>query len=177
MAALGARRGLCGRRGFLGQGAGRRQPAGRSHPGHEQRRLRRTARQAARRAAGAATARVSADGSDRRMIDRLVSPQYRAVPRRRRCRCGFSKPATSTWCGAACAAAQTFGVALIREGNEVGPAETFDVGTLAKIVDFHQLSDGLLGLSCARRPAVSDSQPQPSGGRAESGAKSSWLAA
>ena len=43
---------------------------------------------------------------------------------------------------------QTFGVVLIREGNEVGPAETFDVGTLAKIVDFHQLSDGLLGLSC-----------------------------
>ena len=43
---------------------------------------------------------------------------------------------------------QTFGVALIREGHEVGPAETFDVGTLAKIVDFHQLSDGLLGLSC-----------------------------
>jgi Lon protease-like protein len=43
---------------------------------------------------------------------------------------------------------QTFGVVLIREGTEVGPAETFDVGTLAKIVDFHQLSDGLLGLSC-----------------------------
>jgi hypothetical protein len=45
-------------------------------------------------------------------------------------------------------ASQAFGVALIREGNEVGPAETFDVGTLARIVDFHQLSDGLLGLSC-----------------------------
>jgi Lon protease-like protein len=43
---------------------------------------------------------------------------------------------------------QQFGVALIREGKEVGPAETFDVGTLAKIVDFHQLSDGFLGLSC-----------------------------
>jgi uncharacterized protein len=43
---------------------------------------------------------------------------------------------------------QSFGVVLIREGNEVGPAETFDVGTMAKIVDFHQLSDGLLGLSC-----------------------------
>lgn len=43
---------------------------------------------------------------------------------------------------------QTFGVVLIREGSEVGPAETFDIGTLAKIVDFHQLSDGLLGLSC-----------------------------
>jgi hypothetical protein len=43
---------------------------------------------------------------------------------------------------------QRFGVALIREGNEAGPAETFDVGTMAKIVDFHQLSDGFLGLSC-----------------------------
>jgi len=42
----------------------------------------------------------------------------------------------------------SFGVVLIREGHEVGPAETFDVGTAAKIVDFHQLSDGLLGLSC-----------------------------
>jgi Lon protease-like protein len=41
-----------------------------------------------------------------------------------------------------------FGVALIREGSEVGPAETFDVGTMVKIVDFHQLSDGFLGLSC-----------------------------
>ncbi|HEY2679346.1 MAG TPA: LON peptidase substrate-binding domain-containing protein [Steroidobacteraceae bacterium] len=41
-----------------------------------------------------------------------------------------------------------FVVVLIREGSEVGPAETVDVGTLARIVDFHQLSDGFLGLSC-----------------------------
>jgi len=41
-----------------------------------------------------------------------------------------------------------FGVVLIREGHEVGPAETCDVGTLAKIMDFDQLPDGLLGLSC-----------------------------
>jgi uncharacterized protein len=41
-----------------------------------------------------------------------------------------------------------FGVVLIREGHEVGAAETYDVGTMAKIVDFHQLSDGFLGLSC-----------------------------
>lgn len=41
-----------------------------------------------------------------------------------------------------------FGVVLIREGQEAGPAETFDVGTLAKIVDFDQLPDGLLGLHC-----------------------------
>jgi Lon protease-like protein len=44
--------------------------------------------------------------------------------------------------------AQDFGVVLIREGGEVGPAEICDVGTMAKIVDFHQLSDGFLGLTC-----------------------------
>jgi uncharacterized protein len=43
---------------------------------------------------------------------------------------------------------QRFGVVLIREGGEVGPAETFDVGTMARIIDFHQLSHGFLGLSC-----------------------------
>jgi Lon protease-like protein len=41
-----------------------------------------------------------------------------------------------------------FGVVLIREGAEVGPAQIYDVGTLARIVDFHQLPDGLLGLTC-----------------------------
>jgi len=41
-----------------------------------------------------------------------------------------------------------FGVLLIREGAEVGPATTVDVGTTAHIADFHQLADGLLGLSC-----------------------------
>jgi hypothetical protein len=39
-----------------------------------------------------------------------------------------------------------FGVVLIRSGNEVGPAEFESVGTLARIVDFHALADGLLGL-------------------------------
>ena len=45
---------------------------------------------------------------------------------------------------------QGFGVVLIREGREVGTAETdiYDVGTMAEIIDFHQLPDGLLGLSC-----------------------------
>jgi uncharacterized protein len=42
----------------------------------------------------------------------------------------------------------SFGVVLISKGIEAGPAETFDVGTTAKITDFHQLPDGLLGLSC-----------------------------
>jgi uncharacterized protein len=40
-----------------------------------------------------------------------------------------------------------FGVVLIREGAEVGvPAVTFDVGTYARIVDFSQQPDGLLGI-------------------------------
>jgi uncharacterized protein len=41
-----------------------------------------------------------------------------------------------------------FGVALIIEGREAGgPARTTDVGTLARIIDFEQLSDGLLGIT------------------------------
>jgi hypothetical protein len=40
-----------------------------------------------------------------------------------------------------------FGVVLIREGVEAGgPAQTFDVGTYARIVDFSQQPDGLLGI-------------------------------
>ena len=41
-----------------------------------------------------------------------------------------------------------FGVLLIREGSEAGgPASTYDVGTLARITDFYQGSDGLLGVT------------------------------
>lgn len=41
-----------------------------------------------------------------------------------------------------------FGVVLIREGAEAGgAATTFDVGTYARIVDFSQQPDGLLGVS------------------------------
>jgi Lon protease-like protein len=43
-----------------------------------------------------------------------------------------------------------FGVVLIREGVEAGgPALTFDVGTYARIVDFSQQPDGLLGIHAA----------------------------
>lgn len=43
-----------------------------------------------------------------------------------------------------------FGVVLIREGAEAGgPALTFDVGTYARIVDFSQQPDGLLGIQAA----------------------------
>lgn len=40
-----------------------------------------------------------------------------------------------------------FGVLLIKHGEEAGAATTFDVGTLAKITDFYQGSDGLLGIT------------------------------
>jgi Lon protease-like protein len=40
-----------------------------------------------------------------------------------------------------------FGVLLIREGEEAGRASTYDVGTLARISDFYQGSDGLLGVT------------------------------
>ncbi len=40
-----------------------------------------------------------------------------------------------------------FGVLLIRRGSETGPATTYDVGTLARIIDWYQGSDGLLGIT------------------------------
>ena len=40
-----------------------------------------------------------------------------------------------------------FGVLLIRDGNESGQATTHHVGTLARICDFYQGSDGLLGVT------------------------------
>ncbi len=40
-----------------------------------------------------------------------------------------------------------FGVLLIKDGSEAGLATTFEVGTLAKIDDFYQGSDGLLGIT------------------------------
>jgi Lon protease-like protein len=40
-----------------------------------------------------------------------------------------------------------FGVLLIRDGAEAGHATTYSVGTLAKITDFYQGSDGLLGVT------------------------------
>ena len=40
-----------------------------------------------------------------------------------------------------------FVVVLLREGGEVGEATFHDIGTLAKIVDWHQYDDGLLGIT------------------------------
>jgi uncharacterized protein len=44
---------------------------------------------------------------------------------------------------------QPFGVVLIEEGDEAGVvATTATVGCTARIVDFHTLQDGLLGIAC-----------------------------
>lgn len=40
-----------------------------------------------------------------------------------------------------------FGVLLIKEGQEAGPASTYEIGTLARITDWYQGSDGLLGIT------------------------------
>jgi len=40
-----------------------------------------------------------------------------------------------------------FGVLLIREGHEAGPAAMHTVGTLATVTDWYQGSDGLLGIT------------------------------
>lgn len=40
-----------------------------------------------------------------------------------------------------------FGVLLIRDGHEAGAATTYEVGTLARITDWYQGSDGLLGVT------------------------------
>ena len=58
-----------------------------------------------------------------------------------------------------------FGVVLLRGGAEVSAAQFGDVGTMAEIVDFHQLSDGLLGLSCVGRQRfrILERRRQPDG--------------
>lgn len=61
-------------------------------------------------------------------------------------------------------AEQPFGVVLIKEGNEAGQPATFHTtGTLATIVDFEQLDDGFLGLSCKglQKFTVTDHRLQP----------------
>ena len=40
-----------------------------------------------------------------------------------------------------------FGVLLIKTGSEAGMATTYDIGTLARITDWYQGSDGLLGIT------------------------------
>jgi uncharacterized protein len=59
-----------------------------------------------------------------------------------------------------------FGVLLIRAGAEAGTVtSTADVGTSARIVDFNQMQDGLLGITCVgeRRFRVVSRRTQPDG--------------
>lgn len=58
-----------------------------------------------------------------------------------------------------------FGVLLIREGQETGPATTHAVGTLARITDWYQGSDGLLGITALgeKRFRVVSSRQKPGG--------------
>jgi Lon protease-like protein len=44
-----------------------------------------------------------------------------------------------------------FGVVLIQEGDEVDSASTYQIGTMAEIVDWYQGSDGLLGVTAEGR--------------------------
>ena len=44
-----------------------------------------------------------------------------------------------------------FGVLLIRSGTEVGPVDTFKIGTVAEIVDWYQGSEGLLCIKAEGR--------------------------
>jgi Lon protease-like protein len=58
-----------------------------------------------------------------------------------------------------------FGVLLIREGGETGLSTTADVGTLARITDWYQGSDGLLGITAVgeRRFRLLSSERRPNG--------------
>jgi Lon protease-like protein len=42
---------------------------------------------------------------------------------------------------------EPFGVLLIKDGSETGTSTTYEVGTLARIADWYQGSDGLLGVT------------------------------
>jgi Lon protease-like protein len=58
-----------------------------------------------------------------------------------------------------------FGVLLIKSGSETGPATTYDVGTLARIRDWYQGSDGLLGVTAVgeQRFHLISAERQPDG--------------
>lgn len=58
-----------------------------------------------------------------------------------------------------------FGVLLIRDGPEAGIATTHNVGTLARITDWYQGSDGLLGVTAVgeQRFELLSSERQPDG--------------
>ena len=58
-----------------------------------------------------------------------------------------------------------FGVLLIKNGHEVGLSSTYEVGTLARITDWYQGSDGLLGVTAIgeQRFRLLSAERQPDG--------------
>lgn len=58
-----------------------------------------------------------------------------------------------------------FGVLLIKDGHEATPSSTYEVGTLARIIDWYQGSDGLLGITAVggQRFRLISSSRQPDG--------------
>ncbi len=58
-----------------------------------------------------------------------------------------------------------FGVLLIKTGSEAGPATSYDIGTLARITDWYQGSDGLLGITAVgeQRFRLLSSSQEPDG--------------
>ncbi len=58
-----------------------------------------------------------------------------------------------------------FGVVLIHEGQEAGAASTYTVGTLARITDWYQGSDGLLGVTAIgeQRFRITSTERMPDG--------------
>jgi len=58
-----------------------------------------------------------------------------------------------------------FGVLLIMDGHEAGPSSTYEVGTLARITDWYQGSDGLLGVTAMgeQRFRLLSAKRQPDG--------------
>ena len=58
-----------------------------------------------------------------------------------------------------------FGVVLIRDGSEAGLATTHTVGTLARVTDWYQGSDGILGVTAigAERFRLLAAERQPDG--------------
>ena len=58
-----------------------------------------------------------------------------------------------------------FGVLLIMEGHEAGPSSTYEVGTLARIADWYQGSDGVLGVTAIgeQRFRLMSAERQPDG--------------
>jgi len=58
-----------------------------------------------------------------------------------------------------------FGVVLLMSGSEIGEAETATIGTLARILDWYQGSDGILGITAvgAERFVLNTSSRQADG--------------